>query len=182
MAANSLLIPALPAANMAILAATLANPATAESAVNGAWNAILNNYFPQPGFIIKPEVRVPNAGDSDLVVQSQAFAGGAVTWTWRVCYEGKAPGAETWLNIRSQVSEYPRRALANGAWCWCIGGMGRSVSFWRFRKGDMIDVKPVDVYRGNVRVQDTAGMPPVYDIVNDQVAIDTIMRYIVINP
>ncbi|KAJ8075617.1 hypothetical protein PM082_021247 [Marasmius tenuissimus] len=118
MAANSLLIPALPLVDMTTVATTLNNPFLApESAVNGVWFSILNNYFPQPNYIIKPEVRVLNAGDADLVVQSQAIAGGAVAWAWRVCYEGKAPGADTWLNIRTQVSGYPRRALANGAWC-----------------------------------------------------------------
>ncbi|KAJ8075622.1 hypothetical protein PM082_021252 [Marasmius tenuissimus] len=183
MAANSLLVPTLPAANMAILAATLGNSATAESAVNGAWIAILNHYFPQPRFIIKPELRVPNAGDADLVVQSQVFANNAVTWTWRVCYEGKAPGAVTGHSLRSQVAEYPRRALARGAFCWCIGAMGRGVSFWRFKKGDLVEVKPVDLHRGNVRIQNTAAsMPPVYDIVNDQVVIDIIMRHIAQNP
>ncbi|KAL0063186.1 hypothetical protein AAF712_009884 [Marasmius tenuissimus] len=161
MAANSLLVPTLPAANMAILAATLGNSATAESAVNGAWIAILNHYFPQPRFIIKPELRVPNAGDADLVVQSQVFANNAVTWKWRVCYEGKAPGAVTVHSLRSQVAEYPRKAL----------------------KGDLVEVKPVDFHRGNVRIQDTASsMPPVYDIVNDQVAINTIMGYMAQNP
>ncbi|KAK1221211.1 hypothetical protein PQX77_015970 [Marasmius sp. AFHP31] len=167
----------------AILAAELNKAQKAESAVNGAWNVILNHYFPQPGFIIMPELCVPGAGDTDLVVQTQAFANNAVTWTWHTFYEGKGVGSsDTWQSIHSQVATYPRSALARGATCWCIGAKARGVSFWKFRSDDMFEMKPVDVYHGNVRFQDSAGMPPVYDIVNDQVEISTVLRYIVRTP
>ncbi|KAJ8075686.1 hypothetical protein PM082_021316 [Marasmius tenuissimus] len=175
--ANSLLVPNLPMNRMKTLATALAT--APESFVNGTWNGVLHSpkYFPQPDFIIQPEYRVEGVGDADLLVQRQSFASDAVSWTWRVVYEGKSQAGDSWEKINTQVIKYPRTALSAGQVCWCIGAKGRKVRFWRFKKGDSAETRSLQWVNGKIKIWPENNTVQPYDIVDDQTEIESLLLH-----
>jgi hypothetical protein len=65
---------------------------------------------------------------------------------------------------------------------YCVGGMGRGVGFWKFKQGDQTEIKPMDVYRNEVRIRDSGVLPTIYDIADGPENIRMLIEYIRRNP
>ncbi|KAG8773882.1 hypothetical protein FRC12_002265 [Ceratobasidium sp. 428] len=162
----------------------LASSLVRESDVNGLWNGVFHAFSGPPNYIIKPEVRIDFNHIPDLVISKLLWSAEGLSFHNVALYEGKGLRAATWYDIRTQLTGYGRALLPNGKAVYCIGGMGRHICFWYFKKGDMIEIKPMDIdsRSGVPRIRGSSEMPPQYDIVNDVVAIGKLLNKIVIDP
>lgn len=176
------LLPPLTAQQVSTLATFLASPAGQESDVNGVWNAVLHRFFVPMGFFVKPEVRIDENNRIDLVVSQPNWAP-ALTWRPIILYEGKGQTGDSWERLKSQLHTYGQASVARGKVVYCVGGKGKQVRFWKFKRDDMIDIKPMDLdpRTGTVRIRDVAEMPIAYDIDSQFGAIEFLMRYITQN-
>ncbi|QRW24850.1 hypothetical protein RhiXN_11762 [Rhizoctonia solani] len=166
----------------------LADNLTFESRVNGFWFSVLGQYFPTPAYLINAEEHVTTADRPDLYVtrldwglnnQSVKFSPVAV-------FEGKGntPGADNFEKIKAQLARYGKSTTdaERVGGVYCVGAKGRKISFWYFKKGDMIELKPILSSRSGLIIKDTAQMPPELDVINEAVTINDCFRFILANP
>jgi hypothetical protein len=113
-----------------------------------------------------------------------------VTFIPAAVFEGKGttPGADNFEKIKAQLDRYGRSTTSTGnvGGVYCIGAKGRKISFWHFKKGDSIELKPIISSsagsRGELIVKSTAAMPPELDVLDDAVKINDYFQFILANP
>ncbi|KAG8752496.1 hypothetical protein FRC11_008297 [Ceratobasidium sp. 423] len=169
----------------------LVNRLVPESRVNGFWIAALGQYFPTPNYLINAEEHVTSAHRPDLYITQLQWAPAPPQAPTDVhiipvaVFEGKgSTSSDNFSSIRTQLMGYGKATTdAEGIpGVYCIGAKGQKVSFWYFKKGDMIEMKPLLASRTGVIVKDSAEMPPELHVLNDFVAIDNNIRFILNNP
>src|SRR5262245_61281401 len=79
---------------------------------------------------------IPNDGTPDLVVADQNLA--LRSRRWRLIYEGKRQGGDTFDHIRSQLRGY---AMANRQNCFTMGARGRDCMFFFYDGNNMRNIK-----------------------------------------
>ncbi|KAF8756159.1 hypothetical protein RHS01_04982 [Rhizoctonia solani] len=148
----------------------LADNLTFESRVNGFWFSVLGQYFPTPAYLINAEEHVTTADRPDLYVTR-------LDW-------GQHSGADNFEKIKAQLARYGKSTTdaERVGGVYCVGAKGRKISFWYFKKGDMIELKPILSSRSGLIVKDTAQMPPELDVINEAVTINDCFRFILANP
>ncbi|KAH7320389.1 hypothetical protein B0J17DRAFT_633755 [Rhizoctonia solani] len=109
-----------------------------------------------------------------------------VEFTPTLIYEGKgAQSASNWEHIRTQLDGYGEAVTRNMGirGVYLMGAKGQYVSFWYYRRGDLIPIKPIRVSRrGPVQIRDEAVLHPAYHVDTGFGNIHTILEFIADNP
>ncbi|CAE6359698.1 unnamed protein product [Rhizoctonia solani] len=150
--------------------------------------SVLNRYFPTPAYIINAEEHLTETDRPDLYVTRVNWAADnrSVTFGPVVVFEGKGTtrGADNFAQIKSQLNRYGKsttdKERVGGV--YCVGAKGRKISFWYFKRGDMIEIKPILPSRSGLIVKDTAQMPAELDVIDQAAVIGDYFNFILGNP
>jgi hypothetical protein len=167
-----------------------------EYRVNGLWNTLISQRFPQ-GFVagshlISPEAytrpELTSGLRADLLVNSLAAGvGGMTISTPRLVYEGKGSNGDPWTSdgkngkvsgIDVQLEDWLTSAAQLARFdCWVIGARGSEVKFWHW--SDFLQEKQWDARTGR-----PVNGGKIYNITNgaDWVNVLGMLHYMGANP
>jgi len=143
--------------------------------------SIFNHWFPTDASenAIKPEANY--GGFVDLLITHQIFHPTSIETPWRVIYEGKKSDGDTFELISTQLHGYASN-LGMGQICYLVGARGSECMFWKFKKGDSVEMKGIKVERGVVKISENGRFPAAkYDIEGNPGEIEIILTYIELN-
>jgi hypothetical protein len=141
--------------------------------------SIFNFWFPTGASAnaIKPEANY--GGFVDLLITHLIFHPTGIDTPWRVIYEGKSSTGDTFERINTQLQRYASN-LRMGQICYLVGARGRECMFWKFKKGDSVEMKGIKVdLQGVVQISENGRFPATkYDIEGNAGDIESILTYI----